>query len=332
MYEIRKYQVRFLTPAFLGNAEQNGQWRTPPFKALLRQWWRVAYAASHGFDVDVDKMKFNEGRLFGHAWLKNDTDSEGRSVSARKSVVRIRLAPWADGRLSKMPRTPKIGAGRISIASGLYLGYGPVKSETGLKMNHPIGPEESSLLEIGYPSDEEGAEWIEKALGLIHWYGTIGGRSRNGWGSLTLEPVDGTPAIGLETVAYQRDWRQALKVEWSHALGKDETGALIWTTATHDRWEEVVGELGRIRKQLNGACKGTERMILNQPVKGKGARVPSSLRFKLRKSGSGSLYGVVVHMPCTPDVIKGNPSATEKVWRRVHELLDADSGLQRLPQ
>ena len=33
----RTFQVKFLTPAFLGNAEQDGQWRTPPFKALLRQ-------------------------------------------------------------------------------------------------------------------------------------------------------------------------------------------------------------------------------------------------------------------------------------------------------
>jgi CRISPR-associated protein Cmr1 len=33
------YTVRFVTPAFLGNVEQQGQWRTPPFKALLRQWW-----------------------------------------------------------------------------------------------------------------------------------------------------------------------------------------------------------------------------------------------------------------------------------------------------
>ena len=38
----RTYTLRFLTPAFLGNADQNGQWRTPPIKALLRQWWRVA--------------------------------------------------------------------------------------------------------------------------------------------------------------------------------------------------------------------------------------------------------------------------------------------------
>ncbi len=41
------YTVSFVTPAFLGDAEQNGAWRTPPFKILLRQWWRVAAAKEH---------------------------------------------------------------------------------------------------------------------------------------------------------------------------------------------------------------------------------------------------------------------------------------------
>lgn len=39
-----RYRLIFSTPAFLGNASQQGQWRTPPVKALLRQWWRVAVA------------------------------------------------------------------------------------------------------------------------------------------------------------------------------------------------------------------------------------------------------------------------------------------------
>jgi CRISPR-associated protein Cmr1 len=42
-----RYRLTFLTPAFLGNAEQSAQWRTPPIKALLRQWWRVVYAGDH---------------------------------------------------------------------------------------------------------------------------------------------------------------------------------------------------------------------------------------------------------------------------------------------
>jgi len=31
------YQLSFNTPAFLGNAEQQAQWRTPLFKALLKR-------------------------------------------------------------------------------------------------------------------------------------------------------------------------------------------------------------------------------------------------------------------------------------------------------
>jgi len=88
-----EYRVKFITPAFLGNAEQNGQWRTPPFKALLRQWWRVAYAAEHGFDVTLEEMRRAEGCLFGVA-----ADVRGGS---RRSEVRIRLDRWSEGALTK---------------------------------------------------------------------------------------------------------------------------------------------------------------------------------------------------------------------------------------
>ena len=67
----QSYTVRFTTPAFLGDAEQNGAWRTPPFKALLRQWWRVS-GRSMRFPADgvtgatrapgVQKLSFVAGR------------------------------------------------------------------------------------------------------------------------------------------------------------------------------------------------------------------------------------------------------------------------------
>lgn len=48
------YQLRFQTPAFLGNAQQQGQWRTPPFKALLRQWWqRLCRCAAEIVECEV---------------------------------------------------------------------------------------------------------------------------------------------------------------------------------------------------------------------------------------------------------------------------------------
>ena len=62
-----EYVLRFTAPAFLGNAEQVGQWRTPPIKALLRQFWRMSYAADQAFVVDTARMRKSEGELFGTA-------------------------------------------------------------------------------------------------------------------------------------------------------------------------------------------------------------------------------------------------------------------------
>lgn len=87
--KLLQYTVRFVTPAFLGNAEQNGQWRTPPFKALIRQWWRAAYAAQKNFNVDVSRMLAEENCIFGAA--AGDRGS--------RSLVRIRLDQWEEGKL-----------------------------------------------------------------------------------------------------------------------------------------------------------------------------------------------------------------------------------------
>lgn len=40
------YKVTFTTPAFLGNAEQNAQWRTPPFKVSRFSLWASVQMAS----------------------------------------------------------------------------------------------------------------------------------------------------------------------------------------------------------------------------------------------------------------------------------------------
>ncbi|HLB30968.1 MAG TPA: hypothetical protein VJN91_05515, partial [Gammaproteobacteria bacterium] len=123
-----EYTVSFTTPAFLGNAEQQAQWRTPPFKALLRQWWRVVYAADHEFNVNVSDMRREEGQLFGHAWLEDDHDANSRPAKARKSLVRIRLSRWEIGKLRQWEHLGSVGHPEVkfSVGSDLYLGYGPV--------------------------------------------------------------------------------------------------------------------------------------------------------------------------------------------------------------
>ncbi len=119
--QTRTFTVRFLTPAFLGNADQDGQWRTPPFKHLLREWWRVAWAEAHGWSNDVNALRQAEGDLFGSA-----ADGAGR-----RSRVRMRLDRWDSGRQTRWEGDPKVfhpevGKGGAQVGSQLYLGYGPL--------------------------------------------------------------------------------------------------------------------------------------------------------------------------------------------------------------
>ncbi|MFA5631691.1 MAG: hypothetical protein WC997_09280 [Porticoccaceae bacterium] len=297
-----EYTVRFITPAFLGNAEQSGQWRTPPFKALLRQWWRVAYAAEKQFKVNVAAMRKEEGLLFGHAWLEDDQDHKGNKVAARKSQVRIRLDDWSLGKLNQAPAIGQVSMGKNHIAAALYSGYGPVVPGPKLKANAAIQSGSETRLRIAFPEDS----YLEQAIALMHAYGALGGRSRNGWGSFDL-----VGDIG-ELKHCTRDWKTAIQTDWPHALGVDETGVLLWQSAPLTKWEDAMRLLAQARADMRRAVP--DRLMLAYPSTkgmmpgwGNNDRVPHSLRFKVRSSEAG-FVATVFHMPCRP---------ADELWKKL---------------
>lgn len=343
----REYALRFYTPAFLGNAEQSGQWRTPPFKAQLRQWWRMAYAASKGFRPDVAGMREEEGQLFGHAWLENDRDERGGKVAARKSLVRIRLGEWHPGKLKSWdslemgkidhPEAEKSGN---KVGPHAYLGYGPLDGRGGTKfsekVNAAIQAGEENTFAIAYPDTH--APLIEQALVLMNQFGTVGGRSRNGWGSYSLHGIGDAADLPL------RAWQEALQLDWPHALGSDADRALIWQTPPFDDWKALMKELAIIKiglrtqftfphAQPDGEIH--ERHWLSYPITrhavrawGNNARLPNSLRFKVRPSAEGKLVGMIFHMPCQPPkAFLPEPAAIERVWQKVHTFLNEHASL-----
>lgn len=339
------YTILFHTPAFLGNAEQSGQWRTPPFKAQLRQWWRVAYAASLGFTPDVARMREEEGRLFGHAWLENDRNDQGDNVAARKSQVRIRLGQWSEGTL----KTWEGGDASVPhanvpkpIGSQLYMGFGPLVSKggTALKANAAIqAGEPANTFSIAYPAEH--APLIEQALALMSQFGSVGGRSRNGWGSYSLLGMGNLSSLPL------RPWQAALNLDWPHAIGSDDIkGALIWQSTPFADWKALMKALALIKIGLRtqfifttgkNAPRAENRHWLSYPVTnhsvsdwGNNARLPNSLRFKVRPTADGKLVGVIFHMPCLPPpAFKPQREAINAVWEQVHAFLDKQSSLTR---
>ncbi|MDS4057093.1 MAG: hypothetical protein RKP73_00800 [Candidatus Contendobacter sp.] len=246
------YTVSFVTPAFLGDAEQNGVWRTPPFKALLRQWWRVAAAKDH--DYDHVKLREAEGRLFGNAWLENNFS---------QSQVKLRLDNWRNGKINAWAETPKSIPHpeiKFPVDANLYLGYGPLtrnkeakKTTFKDKLNAAIQAEESNALKI-ICADRSNSV-IQNTLQLIHWFGTIGGRSRNGWGSLLLE---NEKLAGFDQLNQQnqllnsivRPLKDCLDIDynWSHSFAMDKDGLLIWKLKViHKSWREAMVKLAKIK-------------------------------------------------------------------------------------
>lgn len=350
MIELR-YRMSFTTPAFLGNAEQTGQWRTPPVKALLRQWWRVAFSADHQGRGSVTAMRSAEGRLFGVA-----ADREGDS---RKSRLRLRLSHWKLGALkswdgleqSSVPH-PEVERTGYKVGPHAYLAFGPLDGpKLSDKVNAAIAAKDEAELLIAFPADAE-ADRLRMALRLLNLYGTLGGRSRNGWGSFSLTPTDGSTALptGLAP-SLTLPWNDALTHDWPQAIGKDETGPLIWQTDAVPDWRAAMRRLAEVKIALrtqeafefpHARADGRihPRHWLSYPVtnhevfdwKRQELRLPNSLRFKVRSDVDGKLRGVVFHMPCLPPPsFQPDPPVIARVWQRVHEHLDADTRLKRIP-
>lgn len=357
----RRYTVRFLSPAFLGNAEQAAEWRTPPFKALLRQWWRVAVAAECNFDHR--RVREREARLFGHAWFKEDRDARKAKVAARRSRVHLRLSRWELGRLkswqepskSPMRQANRHGSQRAGADPCLYLGFGPLdptgrsattRRSATQKQALAIQASEAATLTLAFPAEHE--DELVRALRLIDLYGTVGGRCRNGWGSISIVPAeDSTPP--LEGPPVLRDWRNALVLDWPHALGMDDGTPLIWQTEPQGDWRAVMTQLAKIKVGLRAQfafspgqpSSHPSRHWLSYPVTNhrvpewdrQGLRLPNSLRFKLREDPAGKLRGIIFHVPCCPPPqFRPVPEIIQEVWQRVHAFLDAPAQqLDRIP-
>lgn len=335
--KVFDFNMRFHTPAFLGDAEQNGAWRTPAIKALLRQFWRMEYARRGNWVVDVARMREEEGILFGRA---------GDRDHSSQSRLRLRLDRWDQGQLTQWPRGTDVQHPEVPrpVDALLYLGYGPIvmprNSRTAqLKKSAAIQANESARLKIAVPDDA--ADALAAAIAMAARFGTLGGRSRNGWGSFVLAPTEGGTSSASGPVPL-RSWEEALHLDWPHALGKDDRGALLWETGTKDDWRAVMTALAelkiRFRTQFRfaqGNVREPEsRHWLAYPVTTNhsvgswsghniSGRIPNSLRFKVVHAPEGGLKGLVFHIPCRPPTpYQPNHEVLKQAWAKVHAILD----------
>jgi CRISPR-associated protein Cmr1 len=237
-----EYDLSFATPAFVGDAAQQAQWRTPPLKALIRQWWRVVKAPQVGFSVDgPDGLRAAENNLFGSA---SDNNSH-------QSLVKLRLKDWAAGQLSNTA-WPRREIGQIQVGQGrvradVYLGFGPIApASRNLGRPEPtverlaIDPQANQRNELsvlfartvtGSQIDE-----VRQAIRLASWFGGIGSRSRNGWGSITLQGERHPPTAAISRNDLRLTASRSADASRPIATGRMQSARTTWVRWSG--WEE----------------------------------------------------------------------------------------------
>ncbi len=264
----------------------------------------------------------------------------------------------------------------MNIGAQLYLGYGPLTvgdtgrrnqqgrpiSDTSLNQEPKrtaIADKASQVLTVIVPDSDLGE--ISHAMALAAWFGTLGSRSRNGWGALQIEAKGDTPAIPALTAAriadVLRPLDQCLKLDWPHAIGTDQDGPLVWRTKTAGSWRDVMKELARIKiavrtrpaLSLANVPEGrfAARHFLAYPIThhkvngdawGNKGRLGNQMRFKVAKQ-DGQWQGVIVHLPCrlpgemaaalSPQQRNNLDATARAAWQAVHAVLDQNANRVR---
>ena len=360
MEELR-LTVEFLTPTFLGGADQNAELRAAPFKNLLRQWWRVAVGSRY---ATPETLLAAEGDLFGSVLDENEastsrvrlalTPVEVRLMSHSKdfvstSRVRLALTPVEGSFLlsekgiffGKTPH-PEVKGG-MAVENALYLGFGPITLKNSKRY---IAPGSKANLLLSFPREEK-----VHMVDLLHYidaFGTIGSRSRNGWGSLSLsgEGFARKDVRSFATAQVSHLVSDKQGKQYPSLLGADSKGLLCWEVGVpKGDWTAAMQSLAEtymtLRTKINIKPQGLkERHLLGYPVTnhsltewgGNNGRMPSQLRLMVKRSPEDQLVGRILHLPhCLPEdkPWKNSLGPPFEIWKSVHALLDANKHFHR---
>lgn len=331
--------VEFLTPTFLGGADQNAELRSAPFKNLIRQWWRVANG-----NLDIGELRTKEGILFGTVLGDDETTA---------SKVRLVITPDQQFNLSTQPfqfgKTPHPEVkGGIPVENTLYLGYGPIQ----FGKPNPIFKQyiiPGSIANLTVSFTQKMREEMIKTLQLIDAFGTIGSRCRNGYGSLALS-VEGVPRLNPSSVECQAlvDIVGNNQKEYPNRFGRDNNGMLLWETNIQPQWTSAMtllaGTYLRTRTEINIAGNPKclhERHILGFPLTNhdknlpqdweRNGRMPSQLRLMVKRTQANHLVARILHLPHNlPKPWPTNLPPQQDVWRQVHQFLDRQDSFHRI--
>lgn len=285
-----EFDLTLDSPAFLGNAQQSAEWRTPPIKALLRQMWRIVkWNSEHAVaNASTERLAIAEASLFGCA-------ADQRSCRSRVSLVHVKSGPGRALNWKKEDTLPHPEVNR-PVSPYLYLGFGPIlihnegnqkrfpgarvqaDARTNLWVRSHLNAGTSATFRLRFP--QEFADELAKTLQLMDVLGAVGSRARNGWGTIRVSRVADNLNFALATVEASRAQRMAAVLRehsqplvhalvdapahaWPRCIGADDKGLLLWRTReTRAHWEDVIRDLAAVKVAIRAGRSGEKDRFL----------------------------------------------------------------------
>lgn len=267
-----QFSCRIVTPMFLGDAWQGAALRAEPFKGLLRYWWRIA-AGSKKY-VSPQELLEAETGLFGSGGDKAQKSlvtittkveySFGLVVKNNLPSISNIIHPEVDfcpkECLKEHPecrRHKKLSCEvRHEISPLCYLSGMGLTFPDGQKVKKSYLPTKSHFyLKLTFPQQFLEDEAFKTALFYFCAFGTIGSRSRNGWGSFQVEKIEPEEySKKLWNKNFIEDlensfphWKKCFNKHYPHTLAKGDNGKpLLWKKEGFESWQEAMKFLAEV--------------------------------------------------------------------------------------
>jgi len=251
------YTLEIVTPLFLGGADPlKAELRTPSLKGVLRFWWRAVYGPqiiqNRQKNVGVEELKKREAEIFG------SQDSKSKIGIAVSTVDKLEPTN------KRLPKGIEYSVKNHRLGIIDYLSYGLSKYEREIRdikyIKEYIPPSNSLILTLYlYGLNENKKNELIKTLKILHRFGGLGARTRNGFGNLYCKELE----------LSDTEIKELYKYEMSNftAFSKNTK---VFFFPMRNTWHEALSDVGlayrKARLSLEAKHSYEQRGLIATPI------------------------------------------------------------------
>jgi CRISPR-associated protein Cmr1 len=259
LYEKLEYELEFITPAFIGGAfpDKEAELRPTSFIGILRWWFRnLALTVTD----DINAIANLESELFGNTeragkvWVKFEEPRKYPFRDFFEYLSRNGLKLYGEEKFALT-----------------YLGYGNFQGSRTTKAFVPAG----ERVKVTFLVPSKYRTLMENLLYLVSQLGTIGGRSRRGWGSFFLTPKEKREVFNSEGIktAYVNFKGALKKLLKTSSNGKFQQFVIYLAEFNENRPLKALANFGAEYKTYRAQQRRDSRSLKNLLITGRANRV-----------------------------------------------------------